>query len=79
MRSLVAPGVLLAVAGTVVGGIAAVGFVRLLRKFLWGVSAGDPATFAAVAGILLTVATIASVVPAVRILRLDPAKTLRQD
>jgi predicted permease len=79
MRSLALPGVFLALVGTAIGAVAATGFVRLLRHFLWGVSASDPMTFAAVAGLLLAVASLASVLPALRILRLDPATTLRQE
>jgi len=78
MRSLVVPGVLLAVGGTAIGTLASLGFVPLLRHFLWGVSATDPATFLAVGAILLAVASVASVGPALRILRLDPAKALRE-
>jgi ABC-type lipoprotein release transport system permease subunit len=48
------------------------------RSILWGVDAHDPATFAGVAVFLVVVASIASVVPALRILRLEPARTLRE-
>jgi predicted permease len=75
-RSLALPGVFLALIGIGIGAVAAVGFGRLLRHFLWGVSANDPLTFAVVSGLLLCVASLASVVPALRIVRLDPAKTL---
>jgi ABC-type antimicrobial peptide transport system permease subunit len=78
MRSLAVPGVLLAIGGTAIGTLASLGFVPLLRHFLWGVSATDPVTFLAVGAILLAVASLASVGPALRILRLDPAKALRE-
>ncbi len=78
VRTLVLPGVALALGGTAVGVVGAVGFARLLRSLIWGVTATDPLTFAAVAGLLLLVATIASVVPALKILRLDPARALRE-
>jgi hypothetical protein len=77
-RSLVIPGIALAAAGTIVGIGAAVGFTDLLRSVIWGVAANDPLTFAAVAGILLAVALVASVIPALRILRLDPARSLNR-
>jgi ABC-type antimicrobial peptide transport system permease subunit len=48
----------------------------ILRRFLWGVSATDPVTFLAVGAVLVAVASIASVGPALHILRLDPAKAL---
>jgi len=37
----------------------------------------DPWTYAGVAVALLVVATVASVLPALRLLRLNPAETLR--
>ncbi len=77
MRSLAVPGVVLALIGTTIGIAASLGFVRLLRHYLWGVSTTDPVTFAAVAAMLLIVASVASLVPAMRILRLDPAEILR--
>jgi ABC-type lipoprotein release transport system permease subunit len=46
---------------------------------VWGVRTTDPTTFVATAGILLLVAVAASVIPALRILRLDPAQTLRDE
>jgi ABC-type lipoprotein release transport system permease subunit len=39
----------------------------------------DPVTFAATAAILLAVAVLASLAPALRILRMDPAETLRSE
>jgi putative ABC transport system permease protein len=79
LRTLTLPGIGLACAGTLIGGAAATALGGFVRHFLWGVTATDPVTYAAVAIILVTVASIASVVPALRILRLDPARTLRQD
>jgi ABC-type lipoprotein release transport system permease subunit len=43
------------------------------------VSATDPLTFVGAALGLVAVAAIASLAPALRILRLDPAATLRHD
>jgi predicted permease len=79
MRTLALPGILLASAGVLVGSVAALAAVRLLRHFVWGVSISDPVTFVAVGVFLLSVATFASFVPATRILRMDPASTLRAD
>jgi len=53
--------------------------VRFLRSMLWGVRETDPLTFAATAGILLAVAALATLAPALRILRMDPAETLRNE
>lgn len=79
MRSVVVPGVMLAAAGVLLGSAAALAAARLLESFLWGVTPTDPATFLAVILTLLGVAVVASVVPALRVLRLDPAVTLRAE
>jgi predicted permease len=79
LQALVLPGVILASAGVAVGSAASLAVVRLLRSFLWGVTATDPLTFGLVIAIFLGVALVASVIPAVRVLRLDPASTLRAE
>jgi predicted permease len=79
IRTVALPGVLLALGGAAVGIPIAVFFVRLVRHFIWGVSPTDPVTFAAAALGLIVVASVASIVPALRILRLDPAMTLRHE
>jgi predicted permease len=77
--TVVVPGVTLALAGVAIGSVAALPVTRLMRSFLWGVRDTDPVTFAAVVALLLAVACVASVIPALRILRLDPALTLRAE
>ena len=79
LRTLAMPGIVLAGAGTAVGLVLASASADLIRHFVWGVSAKDPLTFAAVGATLLTVAVGASLVPALRIFRLDPATTLRHE
>jgi predicted permease len=79
LQTLALPGVLLAAVGTAAGLLAAAAAIPLIRHFVWGVSVSDPLTYAGVASLILIVATVASVAPALRILRLDPATTLRQD
>ncbi len=74
-----APGIALALLGVAAGAILSRIGARLLEHMLWGVKPGDTVTFAATAGILVAVAAVASLVPAFRILRLDPAQTLRND
>jgi predicted lysophospholipase L1 biosynthesis ABC-type transport system permease subunit len=65
------------VAGIVAGSVAALLVARLLQKIVFGVSPSDPLTLAAAAGMLLLVATAASLVPAYRACRLDPVEVLR--
>ena len=77
LRDAVVPGIGMALVGVVVGILAAAGASRVLQHLLWGVTSGDPLTYAAVAGGLLVVASLAALVPALSITRLDPAETLR--
>jgi ABC-type antimicrobial peptide transport system permease subunit len=79
MRTVAMAGVLLAAAGVLIGSILARAAAQTLRSFVWGVGAADPYTFSAVAVVLLVVAITASLVPALRVLRLDPAQTLRHE
>jgi predicted permease len=79
MRSVAVPGLVLALAGVGLGIALAAALVRLIRSLLWGVSAADPLAFAGASLLLVIVALVASVLPALRILRLDPAATLRHD
>ena len=72
------PGLALAGAGVVVGGVAARFFATLLRHLVWGISTTDAATFAAAIVMVLSVAGIAVLVPALRIVRLNPLRALRQ-
>ncbi len=73
------PGVVLTLIGAAIGYFLAQGAGRLLESVIWGIPAGDPRTFAGAAASLLTVAAFASLIPSLRIARLDPAKTLREE
>lgn len=77
IRSAAMSGIALASAGVALGALLAYYSTRLVQSFLWRVDSHDPLTFAGVAVLFLTVAAAASVLPALRILRLDPAATLR--
>jgi putative ABC transport system permease protein len=68
----------LALAGVVLGTVAAFFATRVLRNFVWQVSTLDPATFAGVALLLLAVSCAASAVSAMRAVRLDQAAALRE-
>jgi predicted permease len=79
MGAVALPGVALALAGVVVGSVLAGFTSQLLRHLVWGVRPGDPVTFVAVGVGLLGVAAAASFLPALRVTRLNPAETLRQE
>jgi putative ABC transport system permease protein len=52
---------------------------RFISGMLYGVSAYDPATLAAVVVIVVAVATLASLLPAAKAARVDPARVLRNE
>jgi len=69
----------LALAGIGLGLAGAWLTTRLMAGFLYGVRAGDPATLAAVAALLLGVALAACWAPARRAMRVDPMVALRTE
>jgi ABC-type antimicrobial peptide transport system permease subunit len=72
-------GVCLAVFGVTIGAVLALFTSRLLQRLVWGVSTMDALTFAGVGVLLLAVAAAATILPSLRIVRLDPAQTLREE
>ena len=78
IRKAALPGITLAAIGLAIGCGAALLMSNVLRSLLWGVAANDPRTFMAVILTLMAVAVAASVLPALRIRRLDPAALLRE-
>ena len=78
VRSVIERGARLAALGVTLGAAGALALGRTLRGFVWGVGTGDPATYLAVAVVLVSVALLASLVPAMRALRLDPVRALRE-
>jgi predicted permease len=77
VRLVVVEGMTPALIGVAAGTVAALAAGRLLAKLVFGVSASDPMTFVAVAATLVFVALMASLLPAYRASRMDPAEVLR--
>ncbi|MBD0369926.1 MAG: ABC transporter permease [Pyrinomonadaceae bacterium] len=78
-RLVLSQGLKMALGGIVLGLIAALLLTRLMVKMLYGVSATDPATFLVIALLLMAVALLASLVPALRATKVDPMLTLRSE
>ena len=72
-------GLLLTVAGSVIGVAGAAALTRVMASLLFGVSATDLATFTTVPLILIGTAAIASYIPALRATRVDPVVALRDE
>ena len=78
VRTVAWSGIVLAGIGAVIGAALAVPASTLVASVLYGVAERDPLTYIGAAAFLFVVASVASLLPALRILRLDPATTLRQ-
>jgi predicted permease len=79
LRLVIVEGMSPALVGIAAGTIAALASARIMKTLVFGVSASDPLTLAAVGATLAFVAFMASLVPAYRALRLDPVNVLRAE
>jgi predicted permease len=65
--------------GVAIGVVAAAGLTRFMKSLLFGISALDPFTYAAIPLILVCSAVLASFIPARRAAAVDPVETLRAE
>jgi putative ABC transport system permease protein len=79
IRMMLAEGAALSGIGVACGLIAAALLTRLLAGLLFGISATDPVTFAAVSALLVAVAALASYLPARWAAAVDPLIALRTE
>jgi ABC-type antimicrobial peptide transport system permease subunit len=73
------PGVGASALGLVLGLILCAGALRALRSVLYGVGVYDAPTILVVALTLSAVTLLATIAPTLRVARIDPAKTLREE
>jgi len=79
LRRVVAQGVALVTVGIGIGLAGALALSRFLASLLSGVRASNPVTYAAVSGVMLVVAVLASYIPARRATKVDPLVALRYE
>jgi ABC-type antimicrobial peptide transport system permease subunit len=74
---VVGQGVGLALAGVAAGALVAAGLGRFIETQLYAVQPLDVVSYAATASVMIATALVASLVPALRALRVDPVTALR--
>jgi predicted permease len=79
VKMVLRQGAKMALTGVGIGIGGAFGLTPLMRSLLFGVTAQDPQTFAAVAALLILVALLACYIPARRATRVDPLVALRYE
>jgi putative ABC transport system permease protein len=79
LRMVIWRGMSLTLVGVTLGVAAALALTRVLKNLLFEVSVTDPATFALIALLLVSVALIASYIPARRATKVDPLQALRHE
>jgi putative ABC transport system permease protein len=77
LKDVLRQGIVLASIGSIVGTVTALALNRSLQNFVYGVRTTDPFTYGCVAILLIATAALASFVPALRAVKLNPVTALR--
>jgi ABC-type antimicrobial peptide transport system permease subunit len=78
-RLVLGRGLVIAGGGAAIGLVLAAILARTMQALLFGVAVSDVASFAAATAVLVSVALVASYLPARRAAAVDPVSTLRSD
>jgi len=79
LRLVLGQGSRLALVGVVLGTLASLGVGRVLASMLYGISPFDPVAYGVAVSLLLVVAMVANIAPAIGAARINPLKALRVD
>jgi len=79
LKLIVGQGMFLALIGVVIGLAGAFALTRLMSSLLYGVSTTDPLVFAAISFLLVSVAFLATFIPAYKATKVDPMVALRYE
>ena len=79
LRLVVGHGLMLGVVGVAIGVAGALALTRFLASMLYGIRATDPLVYLGVSLLLISVAAVASYIPARRAAKVDPMEALRYE
>ena len=79
LKLIIKQGMILGIAGIIIGLIVSFAMTRVLASQLYGVSSTDPVTFTAISLLLMFVALIACYIPALRATKVDPMIAVRYE
>ena len=79
LKLVVGQGMILAVVGVAAGLLAAFAITRTISNLLYGVTATDPVTFVGVSLLMLGVAVVANLIPALKATKVNPVVALRNE
>jgi putative ABC transport system permease protein len=77
--AVIRKGLVLILAGMIIGLLASLALARLIASQLWGVSATDPWTYSGVAVVVMASGVTACLLPAIRAATVDPVQVLRHE